>query len=93
MEALMRTLITMAVLFLTVLAASPAVHAQPLVYAPAISAGEAQAIAADNGLVLVQKLELDEGKWKIKGRDTTGRYMEIKIDRLSGAILELNRGF
>jgi hypothetical protein len=89
----MRTPVTTAVLLLAVLAASPAVLAQPLVYAPAISAGEAQAIAADNGLMFVQKLELDEGKWKIKGRDATGRYMEIKIDRLSGAILELNRGF
>lgn len=89
----MRRPITAAVLFLAMLAAAPKATAQPIIYAPAVSAAEAQAIAADNGLLVVQKLELDEGKWKIKGRDVTGRYMEIKIDRLSGAILELNRGF
>ena len=80
-----------AVISLAALAASPGAMAQAVVYSPPVSAAEAQDIAAANGVIALRKLELDEGKWKIEGRDTAGARVEMKIDHLRGAILELQR--
>jgi uncharacterized membrane protein YkoI len=58
---------------------------------PIIPSEQAQVIAAANGTAVINKLELDEGKWKIEGRDVGGRYISMKIDARSGEILELYR--
>jgi hypothetical protein len=67
--------------------------AQPVIYSPAVSAAEAQDIAASNGVVALRKLELDDGKWKIEGRDVSGARVEMKIDPISGAIVKLERHY
>jgi Peptidase propeptide and YPEB domain len=92
MEAVMRKLFpAAAVILLVVCAAPPGAMAQPRVDASPVSASEAQAIAADNGIVAVRRLRLDEGLWKIEGRDGVGRYVSLKIDRAAGAIVDLYR--
>jgi hypothetical protein len=79
------------------LIASPAAMAQtavydpPAVYAGPVSAAEAQDIAVANGVVAIRKVELDEGLWKLRGRDAAGARVEMKIDRGSGAIVNLER--
>jgi hypothetical protein len=87
----MQKFVIAAMLVLITVATSVGAMAQAIVYSPPVSAAEAQDIAAANGVIALRKLELDEGKWKIEGRDTAGARVEMKIDRLSGAILELQR--
>jgi hypothetical protein len=88
----MRKFITTAAFLITLGAASP-VAAQEVVYAPPlpITSLEAQDIAAMNGVIAIREMELDEGMWKIKGRAANGARVEMKIDRGTGAIVELER--
>ncbi len=58
-----------------------------------VSSADAQAIAAQNGVVAINRLRLDDGVWKIEGRDVTGRYVYMRIDPRSGDVLRLERGW
>jgi hypothetical protein len=80
-----------ALILLAGMVMSASTLAQSVIYTPPVSAAEAQDIAASNGVFALRKIELDDGKWKIEGRDTAGARVEMKIDRLSGVILELQR--
>lgn len=72
--------------------ASPAVRAQTVgVGVPFVSVDEAREIAAFNGVIAIRRIELDEGVWKIEGRDRSDRRVEMKIDPHTGEIAELDR--
>jgi uncharacterized membrane protein YkoI len=56
-----------------------------------VTAEQARAIAANNGVVQISEIELDDGKWEIEGRDQSGREIEIDIDARTGAIIKKER--
>ncbi len=87
----MRRLLSAAAILLSFCAAYPAAKAEPVIYAPVVSAADAEAIALANGVVTIRRLVLDEGVWKIEGRDYAGRYVNMKISRATGAIMDLYR--
>jgi hypothetical protein len=65
--------------------------APPVVYSGPVTALEAQDIAAANGVIAIRDIYLDEGLWKLKGRDGAGARVEMRIDQMSGAVVSLNR--
>jgi hypothetical protein len=58
---------------------------------PMVDVAEARDIAAFNGVVLVDKIEFDEGVWKVEGRDRSDRRVEMRIDPVTGEIEEMDR--
>jgi hypothetical protein len=58
-----------------------------------VSSADAQAIAAQAGVVAINRLRLDDGVWKVEGRDVTGRYVYMRIDPRTGDVLRLERGW
>ena len=88
----MRITIATAALLLTVLAVPSIAPAQTVGVAPAyVTVDEARDIAAMNGVVAITQLEVDDGYWKVKGRDMTGRRVEMEIDQRTGEIAQLER--
>ncbi len=85
----MRSAFATAALLALLLAPSPA-PAQMGYY---VSSADAQAIAGQNGVAVIYRLRLDEGVWKIEGRDVNGRYVYMRIDPRSGDIVRLERGW
>lgn len=71
------------------LAASPAPAQIPYF----ISSADAQAIAVQNGVAVIYRLRLDEGVWKLEGRDVTGRFVRMRIDPRSGDVVDMYRGW
>lgn len=51
----------------------------------------AGAIAARYGIVKIDEIELDDGKWEIEGRDRTGRERELEIDARTGRVIKFER--
>jgi hypothetical protein len=84
----MRSAFATAALFALLFTASPAAA-----QAYFVSSGDAQAIAAQNGVVAINRLRLDDGVWKVEGRDVTGRYVYMRIDPRTGDVLRLERGW
>ena len=58
-----------------------------------VSSADAQAIAVQNGIAVLYRLRLDEGVWKIEGRDLNGRYVYMRIDPRTGDVVRLDRGW
>lgn len=58
-----------------------------------ISSADAQAIAVQNGVATIYRLRLDEGVWKLEGRDVTGRFVRMRIDPRSGDVINMDRGW
>lgn len=58
-----------------------------------VSAADAQAIAAQNGVAVIYRQRLDDGVWKIEGRDLEGRYIYMRIDPRTGDVVRLERGW
>jgi peptidase YpeB-like protein len=84
----MRSAFATAALFALLFASSPA-PAQ-IYY---VSAADAQAIAGQNGVAVIYRLRLDDGVWKIEGRDLDGRYVYMRIDPRTGDVVRLERGW
>ncbi len=86
-------------LLLSALLASPSalVHAQTPTPAPiqpgepAISMDDARRIANEHGLVRIEEIKLDGGKWEIEGRDSTGAGMEIDLRATDGTVIKMER--
>lgn len=74
---------------MTALAQAPAVPTGP--GAPAISMDEARRIATDNGVVRIEEISLDDGKWEIEGRDSTGAEIEIDLRASDGTVIKIER--
>lgn len=56
-----------------------------------ISIERAGAIAARYGIVTIDEIELDDGKWEIEGRDRAGRERELEIDARTGRVIRFER--
>jgi uncharacterized membrane protein YkoI len=73
------------------------VHAQAQSPAPirpgesAISMDDARRIAAENGVVRIEEIKLDDGKWVIEGRDSTGAGIEIDLRATDGMVIKMER--
>lgn len=87
----MRTAFAIAALlaFLSVPSTAPAQE----VYPPYLSAADAQAIAVQSGVAIFYRVRLDEGVWKIEGRDLNGQYVYVRIDPRTGQIVRMDRGW
>jgi hypothetical protein len=48
-------------------------------------------VATDIGIVTVSHTEFAGDEWQIKGRDISGRYMEVDVDAATGAVLNVDR--
>jgi len=77
--------------FLALTIVSSTAPAQPVYVVPPVV--DAQAIAAQNGVAVVYRVRLDEGVWKIEGRDLNGRYVYMRIDPRTGDVVSLDRGW
>ncbi len=87
----MRYRIASAALALACLAAAPAMAQTVGAGSPVISVDDARDIAAFNGVVLIRKIEFDDGGWKVEGRDRANRRVEMRIDPRTGEIAELEK--
>ncbi len=56
-----------------------------------ITAEQAIEIAKQQGLVTVEEVERDDGKWEVEGKDVSGREIEVDIDARSGQIVKIER--
>ena len=79
--------------FLALLSVSSTAPAQVVVVAPAPSVAEVQAIAVQAGVAMFYRVRLDEGVWKIEGRDLNGQYVFMRIDPRTGQIVRMDRGW
>lgn len=59
--------------------------------APAISMDEARRIANENGMVRIEEISLDDGKWEMEGRDSTGAEIEIDLRASDGTVIKMER--
>lgn len=85
----MRIAFASAAVLALLFASSPA----PAQIAYYVSAADAQAIAGQSGVAVIYRLRLDEGVWKIEGRDLNGRYVYMRIDPRTGDVVRLERGW
>jgi uncharacterized membrane protein YkoI len=69
------------------IAAVPAAFAQEF----KISEQQARQIAAERGIVKIEEIERDDGKWEIEGRDKDGREIEIEIHGQTGEVVKYER--
>jgi uncharacterized membrane protein YkoI len=79
------------VLALTIGAPLALFPAQAQTGAPAISIDQARKIAADNGVVRIEEIELDDGKWEIEGRDAAGAEIELDLRASDGMVVKMER--
>ena len=87
----MRYRLAIAALALACLAAPPIAAQTVGAGSPMVTVDEARDIAAFNGVVIIRKIEFDDGVWKIEGRDRTDRRVEMRIDPRTGEVAELER--
>ncbi|HEY5794991.1 MAG TPA: PepSY domain-containing protein [Bosea sp. (in: a-proteobacteria)] len=86
-------------LLLSAMLAAPAGLAQAQTQTPApikpgepgISMDDARRIAKEHGLVRVEEIKLDDGKWEIEGRDSTGAGIEIDLRTTDGSVIKMER--
>lgn len=57
----------------------------------AITMDDARRIAKEHGLVRVEEIKLDDGKWEIEGRDVTGAEIEIDLRASDGMVIKMER--
>jgi len=58
---------------------------------PAISMEQARRIASDHGVIRIEEIKLDDGKWAIEGRDSTGAEIEIDLRASDGMVIKMER--
>lgn len=58
---------------------------------PTISMEDARRIAKEHGVVRIEGIELDDGKWQIEGRDSTGAEIKIDLRASDGMVLKMQR--
>ncbi len=64
--------------------------AQPA-FARPLAIEDVRQMAFDKGIVKIKKVKLDHGFWQVKGDDTSGHEIQMKIDARSGQIVKLKR--
>ena len=73
---------------LPALALGTLVAAPVLAQTPATGIDDALRIARANGIATITKIEMDDGKWEVEGRNAAQQRIEIDIDPASGKILK-----
>jgi uncharacterized membrane protein YkoI len=63
----------------------------PAVAQSPITAEQAIEIARQQGLVTVEEVDRDDGKWEVEGKDASGREIEVDIDARSGKVVKVER--
>ena len=76
--------VTLLFVALSLALAQPA-SARPLVIE------DVRQMAFDKGIVKIKKVKLDHGFWQVKGDDTSGHEIQMKIEARSGQIVKLKR--
>ncbi len=56
-----------------------------------LSMQQALEIATDIGVVTVSDTEFAGDEWQVEGRDIAGRYIEVDVDAITGAVLNVDR--
>ena len=56
-----------------------------------ISMQAALRVATGLGLVTVSHTQFAGDEWQIEGRDLSGRYMEVDVDAITGAVRNVDR--
>ena len=57
----------------------------------AITAEDAIRIAREAGIAWVAKVECDDGRWEIEGRDAADRRIEVKVNPVDGRVVQVER--
>jgi uncharacterized membrane protein YkoI len=57
-----------------------------------ISLDSAVQIAQSRGMVTVRKAELDHGVWEVKGQNSAGVFLELKISASDGKVVGADFG-
>ena len=78
--------------FLALLFVPPTAPAQVAVVVPP-SVADVQAIAVQYGVAVFYRVRLDEGVWKVEGRDLNGQYVFMRIDPATGQVVRMDRGW
>ncbi len=64
--------------------------AQPA-FARALAIDDVRQMDFEKGIVKIKKVKLDHGFWQVKGDDTSGHEIQMKIEARSGQIVKLKR--
>jgi len=64
--------------------------AQPA-FARPLAIEDVRQMAFDKGIVKIKMVKLDHGFWEVKGDDTSGHKIQMKIEARSGQIVKLKR--
>ena len=56
-----------------------------------ITAEQAIEIAKQQGIVTVEEVDRDNGKWEVEGKDISGKEIEVDIDARSGQVIKVER--
>lgn len=57
---------------------------------PAVSMEKARQIAGSAGITVIEKIEMDDGKWEIDGRNSAGQEMDLEIDATTGRVVSMD---
>lgn len=56
----------------------------------AVTQEQAIATAKAQGMVRVEDIELDDGKWEVEGRTESGREIEVDVSARTGEVLRID---
>ncbi len=56
-----------------------------------VTMDDARRIAAEHGVVRVEEIKLDNGRWEIEGRDALGAEIEIELSARDGSVVKIER--
>jgi hypothetical protein len=59
--------------------------------ADVISMQQAVDVATDIGLATISHTQFAGDEWQIEGKDLSGRYIEVDVDAVTGAVLNVDR--
>ncbi len=78
------------VLLLPLLSSLPAAADDASCRAGRVTAEQAIQIARGIGMVRVQEVECDDGKWEVEGWHADGREMDVDVSARDGRILDVD---
>ncbi|HEY8275543.1 MAG TPA: PepSY domain-containing protein [Methyloceanibacter sp.] len=60
-------------------------------FAQFVTVEQARDTAFGVGVDLIDKIELDDGVWEVKGHDNFGHKIKLEIDAASGEVVKIKR--
>ena len=58
---------------------------------PTVSMDQARRIAAENGVVRIEQIKLENDAWNVEGRDSTDAVIEISLRASDGVVIKMER--